>query len=80
MHLNINPLILIEGPKGCGKSRLTKIAAKILGINLVESDFANIQSLTSAQTEAKLRIVFNSAEKSVPCILLMHNIQVNCVK
>jgi SpoVK/Ycf46/Vps4 family AAA+-type ATPase len=80
MHLDIfihvTPLFLVEGPVGSGKFELIKILAEILGLHLFAADFADIQCLTSAQTEAKLRIILQEAEHCVPCILALRNIQV----
>lgn len=47
-----------------------------MGLNFLHIDFAEVQALTSAQTEAKLRIVLHNAEQSVPCILCLKNIEV----
>lgn len=76
IRLNIKPVFLLEGPAGSGKSRIVKTTAKILGLHLLDADFSEVQSLTSAQTEAKLRIILHEAEKCVPCILMLQNIQV----
>ena len=73
-------MFLVEGPAGCRKSKLVKTAAESFGLHLMEADFAEVQSLTSAQTEAKLRIILNDAERCIPCVLLLQNIQVMKVK
>lgn len=39
-------------------------------------DFSDVQSITSAQTEAKLRIAFKNAENSAPCLLKFNNLQI----
>lgn len=74
--VDIRPIFLIQGPEGSGKSNLVQIAAQRMGLNLTSVDFSEIQSLASAQTEAKLRIVLRNAKSCVPCILLLSNIQV----
>lgn len=74
--MNVKPVFLLQGSTGSGKSRLVKMAAETLGLHLLEADFAEVQSLTSAQTEAKLRIILHEAASCVPCILLLQNIQV----
>lgn len=76
IYINLKPVFLIEGSAGSGKSRLVKMLAKTFGLHLLEADFADVQSLTSAQTEAKLRIILHDAQNCVPCILLLQNIQV----
>ncbi|XP_031782513.1 peroxisome assembly factor 2 [Nasonia vitripennis] len=76
ISIDVKPVFLIEGPSGSGKSRLIKTAAQSLGLHMVEADFTDVQSLTSAQTEAKLRIILHDAENCVPCLLLLRNIQI----
>lgn len=76
IYIDVKPVFLVEGPVGSGKSRLIKAAAESMGLHLLEADVAEIQSLTSAQTEAKLRIILNEAEVCVPCVLMLQNIQV----
>lgn len=46
------------------------------GVNLLNVDFSDVQSITSAQTEAKLRIAFKNAENSAPCLLKFNNLQI----
>ncbi|XP_012253776.2 peroxisome assembly factor 2 isoform X1 [Athalia rosae] len=74
--VDIKPVFLIKGAEGSGKSSLVQIAAHRMGFNLMSIDFSEIQSLTSAQTEAKLRIVLQNAKNCTPCILLLSNIQI----
>ncbi|XP_015599524.1 peroxisome assembly factor 2 [Cephus cinctus] len=74
--MDMRPVFLVEGRTGSGKSRLIQTVAERMGVNLLNVDFAEIQSLTAAQTEAKLRIVLHKAENCVPCILKLNNIQV----
>nr|XP_012225012.1 PREDICTED: peroxisome assembly factor 2 [Linepithema humile]XP_012225013.1 PREDICTED: peroxisome assembly factor 2 [Linepithema humile] len=73
---HIRPVFLVKGPRGCGKHELVRIASEKFGLNLLDVDFAQVQTLTSVQTEAKLRIVMQNAQQCVPCILYLNNIQV----
>ncbi|XP_014216118.1 peroxisome assembly factor 2 [Copidosoma floridanum] len=75
-YINIKPIFLVEGSNGSGKRRLIKTAAKSLGLHFLEADLAEVQSLSSAQTEAKLRIILHNAETCVPCLLMLQNIQI----
>lgn len=77
IHISVKPVFIVEGAAGTGKSLLVSVTAASLGLNFIKADFAEVQSLTSAQTEAKLRIIFHDAENCVPCILMLENIQVN---
>ncbi|KOC68156.1 Peroxisome assembly factor 2 [Habropoda laboriosa] len=75
-QLPIKPMFLIKGSQGSNKRKLVQIVAEKIGLNFLNADFAEVQALTSAQTEAKLRIVLHNAEQSVPCILCLNNIEV----
>ncbi|CAD1476808.1 unnamed protein product, partial [Heterotrigona itama] len=76
IQLPIKPIFLIKGSQGSNKRKLAQILAEKMGLNFLNTDFAEVQALTSAQTEAKLRIVLHNAEQSVPCILCLNNIEV----
>lgn len=76
IRLNVRPVFLVKGPRGCGKHELVQVASKSMGLNFLSVDFAEVQTLTSAQTEAKLRIMLQNAQQCVPCILYLNNIQV----
>ncbi|XP_034948929.1 peroxisome assembly factor 2 isoform X2 [Chelonus insularis] len=47
-----------------------------MGFNFYNIDCSEIQTVSPSQTEAKLRLAFNQAEQSVPCILKLSNIQI----
>lgn len=66
----------MKGPRGCGKRELVQFASARMGLNFLGVDFAEVQTLTAAQTEAKLRITLHNAQQCVPCILYLNNIQV----
>lgn len=72
----MRPVFLVKGPRGCGKHELVRAASKRMGLNFLDVNFAEVQTLTSAQTEAKLRIMLQNAQQRVPCILYLNNIQV----
>lgn len=72
----MKPIFLVKGSRGCGKHELVRIASEKFGLNLLDVDFAQVQTLTSVQTEAKLRIALHNARQCVPCILYLNNIQV----
>ncbi|KAJ8679147.1 hypothetical protein QAD02_014934 [Eretmocerus hayati] len=76
LTIGLRPVFCLVGPAGTGKSQLAKAVAKVFGLHYIIADFGDVQSLTSAQTEAKFRIILNDAEKSVPCILILKNIQI----
>ncbi|KAL0113101.1 hypothetical protein PUN28_012368 [Cardiocondyla obscurior] len=76
IQLNVRPVFLVKGPRGSGKHELVRAISKRMGLNFLDIDFAEVQTLTSAQTEAKLRKVLKNAERCVPCVLYLNNIQV----
>lgn len=76
IQLSINPIFLIKGSQGSNKRKLIQILAEKIGLNFLNIDFAEVQALTSAQTEAKLRIVLHNAEQCMPCMLCLNNIEV----
>ncbi|XP_072752107.1 peroxisomal ATPase PEX6 [Anoplolepis gracilipes] len=76
VQLSIRPVFLVKGPRGCGKRELVRIASAEMGLNFLSVDFAEVQTLTAAQTEAKLRMTLHNAQQCVPCILYLNNIQI----
>lgn len=76
VRLNIRPVFLVKGPRGCGKHELVRAASKRLGLNFLDHDFVEVQTLTSAQTEVKLCAMLANAQNCVPCILYLNNVQV----
>lgn len=77
IQLKVKPIFLIKATVGCGKNKLIQLVAEKWGFNLIIGDFAEMQTLTSAQTEAKMRTVFHNALNSTPCLLCLTNIQVS---
>ncbi|XP_031839434.2 peroxisomal biogenesis factor 6 [Nomia melanderi] len=76
IKLPIRPIFLIKGSQGSNKRKLIQTVSERLGLNFLATDLADVQALTSAQTEAKLRIVLHNAKQAVPCILCLNNIEV----
>jgi len=76
IQLHVKPIFLIRGSQGCGKRRLIQIMSERMGLNLLDVDFAEVQTLIPAQNETKLHALLQKAEKCVPCVLYLNNIQV----
>lgn len=76
IQLHVKPVFLLVGSPGSGVPEIVQITSEILGLCLLSINFTEIQALTSAQTEAKLRITLNNAKKSAPCLLCLNNIQI----
>jgi len=67
VRLNVRPVFLIKGPRCCGKHELVRASSNRMGLNFLDVNFVEVQTLTSAQTEAKLRIMLQNAQQYVPC-------------
>ncbi|XP_046829878.1 peroxisome assembly factor 2 isoform X1 [Vespa crabro] len=76
IQLHIKPVFLLIGSPGSAIHEIVKITSETMGLHLLNIDFGEVQALTSAQTEAKLRILMHNANKSAPCILCLNNIQI----
>ncbi|XP_076636331.1 peroxisomal biogenesis factor 6 isoform X1 [Colletes latitarsis] len=76
IQLPIKPIFLVKGLKGSNKCDLIQTVSEKIGLNFLCTDFAEVQALTSVQTEAKLRIVLHNAKQSAPCILCLNNIEI----
>lgn len=76
VQLPIKPIFLVKGSQGSNKRNLIRTVSEKIGLNFLYTDFTEVQALTSAQTEAKLRIVLHNAKQSVPCLLCLNNIEI----
>jgi len=76
IQLCVKPIFLVRGSQGCGKRTLIQIISERMGLNMLNVDFAEIQTLIPAQNETKLHALLQKAKKCVPCILYLNNIQV----
>lgn len=77
--LNILPVFLIQGPKGVGKSIILESVSKALGIRQYNIDCSEIMCPTTAQTESKIKYIFERAKIAAPVMLCMHSFEV-CIK
>ncbi|KAI4499158.1 hypothetical protein M0802_005741 [Mischocyttarus mexicanus] len=76
IQLHVKPTFLLTGPSGSAINEIVQITSDVIGLHLLNVDFSEIQTVISAQTEAKLRIFMNNANKCAPCIICMNNIQI----
>ncbi|XP_071494820.1 peroxisomal ATPase PEX6-like [Diadema antillarum] len=67
--------ILLTGPAGCGKATVVKSVCRQLNLHCVNVNCYDLMADTSAATEAKIRNAFFKAGMSVPCIMMMRNLQ-----
>ena len=68
--------ILLHGPPGCGKSRLTRAYAADIGVPVVEILGPSIVSGMSGESEKQVRDAFDEARQAAPCILFIDEIDV----
>ncbi|KAI0373357.1 AAA-domain-containing protein [Pilatotrama ljubarskyi] len=71
-HLQLS--ILLQGPRGVGKSTTASWVAQRLGIHLLEVDCYDVIGDTDAKTEGTLQARFERAASCSPCILLLKHI------
>ncbi|KAI0350098.1 AAA-domain-containing protein [Trametes cingulata] len=71
-HLQLS--ILLQGPRGVGKSTTASWVAQRLGIHLLEVDCYDVIGDTDAKTEGTLQARFERAASCSPCILLLKHV------
>lgn len=74
---HINPMFLLQGDRGCGKTKLVNAVARDLGLHLFGVDCAEIVSLVPSHTELKLKAVFAKNLISEPLLICFHNFEVS---
>jgi transitional endoplasmic reticulum ATPase len=75
-HLGIEPPkgVLLYGPPGCGKTLLAKALANEIGAYFVPINGPEIMSKFYGESEARLREIFQEAEKNAPSIIFIDEI------
>jgi transitional endoplasmic reticulum ATPase len=66
--------ILLYGPPGCSKTTLAKILASQTGLAFFSLNGAAIYSSAVGESEASIRILFNTARSCSPCIIFFDEI------
>lgn len=69
------PMILLQGPRGAGKTTVLHSVAAALGIQVLTVDCAEIVSQIAAQTEAKLKVALARARQCQPLIVALTNFE-----
>ncbi|CAI4223320.1 unnamed protein product [Auanema sp. JU1783] len=76
-HIREEPLVLLlVGSAGAGKRLLVKRFSELTHQNLIEINCFDIWSDIPAQTEAKLKLLFDKAKNCQPCIIHFSNVDV----
>ncbi|KAA1133328.1 peroxisomal assembly protein [Puccinia graminis f. sp. tritici] len=73
-NYDLNLTVLISGPRGCGKSTLTKRAVDATGFNFLELNCFDLLGETEVKTAGTLRARFERALQAIPCVLLLRHL------
>jgi transitional endoplasmic reticulum ATPase len=63
--------ILLYGPPGCGKTYIARLLAEELGCSFIEASQSDVGSSYIHGTALRIRTLFETAEKSAPCVLFV---------
>uniref|UniRef100_T1PAA0 Peroxisomal ATPase PEX6 n=1 Tax=Musca domestica TaxID=7370 RepID=T1PAA0_MUSDO len=73
---HINPMFLLQGERGCGKTKLVNAVARDLGLHIFGVDCAEIVSQVPSHTELKLKAVFAKSLICEPLLICFHNFEI----
>ncbi|KAI9604357.1 hypothetical protein H4Q26_003971 [Puccinia striiformis f. sp. tritici PST-130] len=71
---DLNLTVLISGPRGCGKSTMTKRAVEATGFNFLESNCFDLLGETEVKTAGTLKARFDKALQAIPCVLFLRHL------
>ncbi|MDG2196335.1 MAG: AAA family ATPase [SAR324 cluster bacterium] len=66
--------VLLHGPPGCGKTLIARTLAKIAGVHFFSISGPEIINKYYGESEARLRKLFDQAQRAVPAILFIDEI------
>lgn len=72
--------VLLYGPSGTGKTLLAKTVASECGVHSIFLNGPDVLSRYYGETEAKLRDIFLDAQRNVPCIIFIDELDALCPK
>ncbi|CAD5211640.1 unnamed protein product [Bursaphelenchus okinawaensis] len=72
--------ILLCGPPGCGKTLLAKAIANESGLNFISVKGPELLSMYVGESERAVRMVFQRARDSAPCVIFFDEIDALCPK
>lgn len=81
-HFNLRPPrgLLLHGPPGTGKTHLAHAIAASINSNVIVVNGPELSSAYHGETEKRLREVFERAERSSPCIVVLDEVDAICPK
>ncbi|POW00029.1 hypothetical protein PSHT_13278 [Puccinia striiformis] len=71
---DLNLTVLISGPRGCGKSTMTKRAVEATGFNFLEFNCFDLLGETEVKTAGTLKARFDKALQAIPCVLFLRHL------
>lgn len=81
-HFNLKPPrgLLLYGPPGTGKTHLARAIAASTHANIIVVNGPELSSAYHGESEKKLREVFERAENTSPCIVVLDEVDAICPK
>ncbi|PLW50684.1 hypothetical protein PCASD_00713 [Puccinia coronata f. sp. avenae] len=73
-NYDLNLTVLISGPRGCGKSTMTKRAVEATGFNFLELNCFDLLGETEVKTAGTVKARFERALQAIPCVLLLRHL------
>jgi ribosome biogenesis ATPase len=75
-HLRVQPPrgVLLHGPPGCGKTMLAHAIANETGVRFLSISAPEVVSGMSGESEAKIRTLFQDAERMAPALIFIDEI------
>ncbi|PVF98496.1 AAA-domain-containing protein [Serendipita vermifera] len=79
-HFHLKPPkgLLLHGPPGTGKTHLARAIAQSTNSNFIVVNGPELGSAYHGESEKRLREVFENAEKSAPCIVVLDEVDAMC--
>ncbi|CAG8617993.1 3966_t:CDS:2, partial [Acaulospora colombiana] len=79
-HFHLKPPkgLLLHGPPGTGKTHLARAIAQSTNSNFIVVNGPELGSAYHGESEKRLREVFESAQKSAPCIVVLDEVDAMC--
>eukprot|EP00127_Corallochytrium_limacisporum_P003337 Clim_evm26s148 gene=Clim_evmTU26s148 len=78
--ISVPPGILLYGPPGCGKTLLAKAVAGETGMNFISIKGPELLNKYVGESERAIRLVFQRARTSAPCVIFFDELDSVCPK
>lgn len=74
--MELNPLFLVAGANGSGKTLVLKALSQYLGMMYCRVDCVSVGGAVPGQAEGKIKAIFSQLKTLAPCILHLSNFEV----